>query len=315
MINVAKIFVGVDVSKDHLDVYITHVDKSMRFKNSDTGYKKLIAELLQHDVQVVAFESTGGYEAKMARVLEKADFQIWLIDPSRIKAFIRSEGVKAKTDAIDAKMIALFASQKNRNYISKKFSDEHVDLRALAKRKEVLTTIIATEKKRFKQPIQTEYCKQMIQDHIEFMEQQKGKLEQKIKALISKNDDWKEKSSMIQSIPGVGEGTATILISHMPELGEIENKQIAALIGVAPYTQQSGSYSGAASIYGGRSMPRWYLYMATLTGVRYNPVLKEFYNKLRNAGKPAKVALVACMNKLIGIINTMLATNTYWKNA
>ena len=246
---------------------------------------------------------------------EKANLQIWLIDPSRIKAFIRSEGIKAKTDAIDAKMIAQFAAQKNRSYSALKLSKKHLELRALAKRKEALTGIIASEKKRLKHPMQTEECKAMIQDHIAFIEKQKKELEQKIKALISEDSEWQKKASIIQSIPGVGDGTTAVLISHMPELGTIENKQVAALIGVVPYTQQSGSHIGKASIYGGRFLPRGYLYMATLAGIRYNPILKAFYNRLRDIGKPAKVALVAAMNKLIGIINTMLRKNTYWENS
>jgi len=146
----AKIIVGVDVSKDHLDIYIIPVNKHIRIKNSDTGFKKLLKELSSYEVQCIAFESTGGYEAPMARLLEQSGYQTWLIDPVRIKAFIKSEGIKAKTDIIDAKMIAMFVAQKERKYTPKPLPAEHFELRALVKRRESLTDMISMEKKRLK---------------------------------------------------------------------------------------------------------------------------------------------------------------------
>lgn len=314
MNKIAKIFVGVDVSKDSLDIYFSRINNHFQVKNTDRGLKEFVKELSLHEgIECIAFESTGGYEAKMARTLEKAGYQTWLIDPSRIKAFIRSEGIKAKTDTIDARMIALFASQKQRSYIPKPLSENHSELRALVKRKEALTDMISMEKKRLKHPLQTSFTQESIADMIMLMEKQKSLVEQKISAVIASNSIWKEKAAIIQSIPGVGETTATALISHMPELGEIDHKKIAALIGLAPYTRESGSYRGKASIYGGRFSPRLPLYMAALTGARCNPVLEEFYQRLINNGKLPKVALIATMRKLICIINAMLRDQTYWK--
>jgi len=311
----AKIIVGVDVSKDHLDIYIIPVNKHIRIKNSDTGFKKLLKELSSYEVQCIAFESTGGYEAPMARLLEQSGYQTWLIDPVRIKAFIKSEGIKAKTDIIDAKMIAMFVAQKERKYTPKPLPAEHFELRALVKRRESLTDMISMEKKRLKMPTQTEYCKELINDLVQSLEKQKDIVEKTINSFIARNDDWKRKSLIIQSIPGVGSVTASALISHMPELGTIENKPIAALLGVAPYTRQSGNYLGNASIYGGRPTPRWPLYMAALAATRFNPVFKEFYQRLINAGKAFKVALVATMRKLICTINVMLKNNAHWRFA
>lgn len=311
MHNLTKIFVGVDVSKDHLDIYILHIDKILRMNNTATGFKKLIQELSVYEIECVAFESTGGYERKMEQALQKAGYKTWMLDPARVKAFIRSEGIKAKTDIMDAKMIALFASQKEMKYVSNVLSVNHIELRSLVKRKEALINMMSMEKKRFNLPFQTTLCKELIDDNLKFLKKQKDRVEQEIKTLIINDDSWKHKASIIQSIPGVGEATAAALISHMPDDG----KQIAALLGVAPYTQESGQYKGKASIYGGRATPRWPLYMATLTGVRCNPVLKEFYQRLRGAGKSAKGALTAAMRKLICIINVMIRDDAYWKTA
>jgi transposase len=313
MNKVTKIFVGVDVSKDRLDIYFTQINRSLHVNNTDAGIKKFIGELSGYEIECVAFESTGGYEAKMARKLEKVGYQTWLLDPSQVKAFIRSRGVKAKTDAIDAKMIALFASQKERSYIPKPFSENQIKLRALVKRKEALTVMASNEKKRLRHPLQTVATKGSIADMLLFIEKQKSEIELQIKTLIKSDDEWIKKDAIIRSVPGVGDATAAVLISHMPELGLVEGNKIAALIGVAPYTNQSGAFVGKASIYGGRFTVRLPLYMATLTGVRCNSKLKKFYNRLRENGKPAKVALVAAMRKLICIINQMLQDQTYWK--
>lgn len=316
MNKVAKIFVGVDVSKDRLDIYLARINKPFQVENTDRGFKDFVKELSRYEgIECIAFESTGGYEAKMAGALEKAGYQTWRIDPSRIKAFIRSEGIKAKTDTIDARMIALFASQKQRSYTPKPLPENHSELRALVKRKEALTDMISMEKKRLKHPLQTGFTQESIADMMQLMEKQKSLIEKKIKEVVASDDSWKEKAAIIQSIPGVGETTAATLISHMPELGELDHKKIAALIGLAPYTRESGSYRGKASIYGGRFSPRLPLYMAALTGARCNPVLKEFYQRLINNGKPPKVALIASMRKLICIINAMLRDQTYWKMA
>lgn len=313
MNKITNIVVGVDVSKDRLDIHFSQINRPLQVNNTDAGIKKFINELSGYEIECVAFESTGGYEAKMARKLEKAGYQTWTLDPSQVKAFIRSRGVKAKTDAIDAKMIALFALQRERPYVPKPFSENQIKLRALVKRKEALTSMIADEKKRLKHPMQTDSSRESIADTLLFIEKQKSIIEAQIKILIKSDDEWIKKDAIMRSIPGVGEATSTVLISHMPELGFVDDNKIAALIGVAPYTHQSGLYTGKASIYGGRFTPRLPLYMATLTGVRCNPMLKKFYDRLRKAGKPAKVALVAAMRKLICLINQMLHDQTYWK--
>ena len=316
MNKLTKIFVGVDVSKDHLDIHLFPLSKSFRVQNTDAGLKKLTKELSLHEnIECIAFESTGGYESKMARTLQKAEYQTWLIDPVCIKSFIRSEGIMAKTDMIDAKMIALFSSQKKRKYVPKPLSDDHIELRALVKRKEALTKMIAEEKRRLVHPLQTVTCRLSITDMIQILEQQKSKIDRMITKAIASNNEWGRRAEIMRSIPGVGEVTAAVLVSYMPELGSVDHKKIAALMGVAPYSKESGYHKGKASIYAGRFAPRLPLYMATLTGVRCNPVLKEFYTRLRNAGKPAKVALVAAMRKLLSIINAMLRDQIPWKTA
>jgi len=312
MNNLPKVFVGVDVSKNNLDVFVHPVKKQLKIENSEEGVAKLKKELSGYDVQRVVCESSGGYEYLLLSTLKNSGYKTWLVDPKRIKAFIVSEGIKAKTDAIDAKMIARFAAEKDSTYESQRcFDEESTKLSALYKRKTDLTEMLVMEKLRLDHPM-TKACKNLIEQHIDFLEQQRQAVDSEIDTMIKNNNDWSNKAKIVESVPGIGKATAAALIAELPELGKIENKQIAALLGVAPFTRQSGEWKGNASISGGRSAPRNAVYMATLSAMRYNPVIKIFYERLRKAGKPAKVAIVAAMRKMITIINTILRKAQMW---
>lgn len=314
MKNLAQVWVGVDVSKDHLDIHIYPINKGFRVENNDKGIKSLIRKLKQFSVQRVGFESSGGYEFLLKDLLKKAKNSCWIIDPRRIRSFRASEGIKVKTDPTDAKMIAAFVAVKTPAYTNFELPEEQDELKALVRRKKDVTEAIAKEKKRLKHP-QQRHCIDEIESSIAFHEQQIKKLESRIDALLNAHDEWKQKYSIIESIPGVGKTTATALIAHMPELGRIEGKQAAALLGVAPYNNQSGKFIGKAFIRDGRSLPRHSLYMAALTASRSNPVLSKFYKRLIDDGKKPKVALVAIMRKLIVMINAMLKTMENWRVA
>lgn len=311
---ITKNYVGVDVAKNWLDVYIHPEGKFMKVDNTQEGINKLLRIFSQNNVAQIVCESSGGYENLLIKLCLDAGYQVWRVDPKRVKAFIASEGIKAKTDKIDAKMIAIFASQKELSYTQNKRSDSDEKLRALVRRKADLTEMAALEKRRLKAPT-GQFHKDRIEKHLEFMDQEIQALEIEIQELIEQDTVLSAKSDILQSVPGIGKTTATALIADMPELGKIDNKKVAALLGVVPYTKQSGMHKGCEIISGGRPAPRKALYMAALCATRYNDPMKKFYKRLRENGKRPKVAVVAVMNKLIVTMNAMLRDNRKWGHA
>ncbi len=311
MKNISKIYVGVDVAKMHLDVYLHPINKAFRIFNNEIGIHKLVATLKDYSVKRVVCEASGGYEFDFVQILRKLNYDVWVVEPRRIKAFIRSEGIYAKTDQIDAKMIACFAVEKNPKNAPIILSAAEQHLRSLINRKQDLTKALIAEKNRLQQS-HNGYCKKSIKRSIEFIEKEIESLTKEIDRLIDEDNDWNNKSKIIQSIPGVGKVSAAVIIAAMQELGKVNGKQAAAIVGVAPYTRQSGTYRGTVGILGGRSVVRDVIYMAALSASKCNNVLKEFYKRLRNAGKRPKVAVVAVMRKLIVILNAMIRDKKFW---
>jgi transposase len=311
--NLTKIFVGVDISKDSLDVHLLPEKKYFRVQNDTSGLQKLMQNLSEYTVARIVCEASGGYETLLIRTLSQANYPIWLIEPKRIKAFIASEGIKAKTDKIDAAMIALFAQQKELSEQTRikvsKLNEEL--LKELVKYKNNLTGIAAQEKTRMNHP-QAIFCKEKMQQHIAFLNEQIEKVEKEIEQLIKSDDDWQQKQTIITSMPGAGKSTASALIAFMPELGKIGNKQAAALAGLVPYTKESGTYTKTATIREGRPLPRKALYMSALSAIQHNQDFKIFYNRLRESGKKPKVAIVAVMRKFIVLANVLLTENRTW---
>lgn len=311
MKNVANVFVGVDVSKLFLDICLYPKNLFFKVKNNDDGIEKFFDTLSSYEIERVAFESSGGYENLLLDHCQQAGYAVWQIDPKLVKAFIISEGVKAKTDKIDAKMIALFASKKEPRHEKMAIAENQKKLRALVQRRDALVAMSSMEKKRLNGPMAT-YCKVDIEEMLKIFADSINAFEVKIQKIIAEDSKMRQRKEILESIPGIGSTTAASLIAHMPELGDITNKQAAALIGVAPYSKQSGMYQGNEMISGGRFAPRCALYMAALSACRYNPVMKHFYGRLRCAGKKPKIAVVAVMNKLICTINAMCTKNTKW---
>jgi transposase len=312
-INLSKKFVGVDVSKNSLDVYIHPAKKSYKFTNNPDGIDEFISILSNFSsIDKVACEATGGYEKLMIKILRNNGFNVWRINPRQMNAFIKSESVHAKTDAIDAKYIALFASQKTQSYDLFALSADENALKELSKRRAVLIEIAKQEKTRFKNPNSTEFCKKSIKKHLKFLEIEIDEVDDSIKVILTQSDELKEKAKIITSMPGIGNTTAAVLLSELPELGKIENKQIAALIGVAPYSKQSGLYKGMSKISGGRRIIRRGLYMAALAATRFNPQLKVFYTRLISAGKKSNVAIIAVIKKMIHILNAIVKKGELW---
>ena len=311
--NITNAAVGVDISKNHLDYYIHPTENLLRIPNTPCGLRRFLRELSGINVKQIVCEASGGYERLMVKTLRKNGYKVWVVDPKRIKAFKDSKGRRAKTDAIDAKMIALFAAQELCEYELYRPSEEEEKINTLTKRRSTLISMIVNEKKRLQQTSDCD-CKQSIKIVIQCLEKQLEKIGNKCGFIIKGQDKLQKKADIMQSMRGVGTITAHSLISLVPELGKVGDKEIAAIVGVAPETRQSGKYIGHAFIRGGRSVARKVLYMAALTASRSNPVLREFYNRLISKGKKPKVALVAVMRKMIVILNAMLMKEELWVN-
>lgn len=311
MNNVSQIFVGIDVAKDFLDIHLNPVERSFRVTNNNKGVRQLCKVIADYEVKQIACESTGGYEYLLRKTLSEHNYDLWIVDPRRMRAFINSEGIKAKTDKIDAQMIALFASQKKPTYQAFRTSVDEDHVSALCHRRTSLIIMLGEEENRLQHPQQI-FCRKEIQKHVTFLKKQIKAIELNINGIIKKNDKLSSKARIIESVPGLGRINAVTLMTEMPELGHISDKQAAALLGVAPIIKQSGPSKGTAIIKGGRFYARQVFYMAILSAVRFNPKIKEFYARLKAAGKRSKVALIACMRKLICILNHMITEGKTW---
>jgi len=311
MNNISQNFVGIDISKKTLDIHVYPLNKSFKVPNTQSGIEKLIADLKPLHTELTVCEATGGYESLLLKMFHEASINIWLVDPKRARAFIIFEGINAKTDKIDAHMLALFASKKMPKHQLYALSQTEELIRELVRRRKQLVINLTQEKIRLDKTSQ-EYCKQSVQDHIDYLLEKIDETNKEIDTLISADADLNNKRNIIESVPGVGKITAFTLLAHMPELGHVNKKQIAALLGVVPYVRQSGNYKGTSGIKGGRGEARDCMYMAAVSASQYNQPLKKSYDKWIEAGKKPKVALGALMHKMIVRINTMIKNNELW---
>lgn len=305
MKKIAKVHIGVDISKNNLDIHIYPLGRAFRIDNSEAAIKKLIKEIAQYDVAQIACEATGGYEKRLNWSLRKSNYTLWVIDPRRVKAFIVASGCKSKNDKIDAKKIAEFASQNTPAYTAINRSESQEQLQALVNRKNDYIRVLAAEKARLKSPSHV-YNTADIKESIELLEAKIKSIELGIQTLIQKDEKLTAKAIILKSVPGLGKAAVATILAFLPEAGELNDKEIAALVGVCPYDNDSGSYKGKRFIRGGRKIIRDILYMCALTTIKYHLPLKQFYDQLRAAKKPFKVAIVAVMRKLIIIANALL---------
>jgi transposase len=302
-------FVGIDIAKDSMEVRVHQEPESKEYANNEDGLAKLISKMKKLSPSLIVVESTGGYEAEAASELQAAGLPIAVINPRYIRDFARSIGILAKTDKIDARVIALYAAtiQPMPRVLP---DDETQKLRAIMMRRHQVISMLTSEKNRLQQA--NKAVKGHIQSHIKWLEQELDYINRELKELVKNNIEWQEKDRIIQSVPGVGPNLSITLLSELPELGNLNRKQIAALAGVAPFNRDSGTLRGKRTTWGGRQIVRTATYMSTFVATRYNPLLKAFFNRLIEAGKPYKVALVACMRKLLSILNVMLKNHTLW---
>jgi transposase len=305
------IHVGIDVAKAKLDVCLLPTGQTLSVRNDDDGISKIIALLKQHPVQLVLLEATGRYERRVASELLGAGFKVTVVNPRQARDFARALGKLAKTDKIDAATLAEFAKL-GHTRLCEKQPENRVILDDLVTRRRQVTQMLAMEKTRAQVP-QDKQTRTMIAKVIRLLDQQREDLDRRIAQLIESDDDWRNKRDLLSSVPGVGQVTASQLVADLPELGKLNRQQIAALVGVAPINRDSGMMRGKRTIFGGRASVRRVLYMSTFCAMKFNPVIKRFAERLRAAGKPFKVTLIAAMRKLLTILNLMLKENRSWE--
>ena len=307
---VTESWVGIDVCKRYLDVYIRPSAEKFQVKNNRLGIEQLIERLKPLEPQRIILEATGGMEIEAAVKLSSVGLAVVVINPRQGRDFAKATGVLAKTDALDARILAHFG-EAIRPPVRPMSAEGERQLKELVNRRRQLVEMINGEKARLRG--KKGHIRQDIQEHLEWLEKRLEKIEQQLQQQIATHSPWQEKVQQLKSVPGIGEVVATTLVALLPELGQLKGKQIASLVGVAPLNRDSGRWKGKRRISGGRALVRRALYMATLVGVRFNPVLKDFYQRLLGKGKLKKVALTACMRKLLVILNAMVKQGQSWQ--
>lgn len=303
-------FVGIDVSKNRLDVAIRPSGKIWTVANDAKGIKSLVDALTDLNPLLIVMESTAGLEMPVAVDLAAAGLNVVIVNPRQVRDFARATGKLAKTDRIDAQILARFGEMVRPEV--RPLKDEQIqELSALISRRRQIVDMLTAEKNRLTSA--PKRIQKDIKAHIQWLEKRLDNVDDEIQKRIKASPIWREKEAILQSVPGVGPVLTASLLCDLPELGRLNRRQVAALVGVAPLNRDSGLFRGKRKVWGGRANIRAVLYMATLSSVRANSVLKLFYNRLCGEGKPPKVALTACMRKLITILNSMIKNNTPWQ--
>lgn len=309
MLETAGIFVGIDVSKSWLDIAIHESEINWRAENEDAGISSLVKRLKKMQPTLIVLEATGGYEMQLVAELVHAKLPVVVTNPRKVRAFARSTGKLAKTDKLDAKLLAHFAAA-IRPTIRPMPSDEEEQLTGLLVRRRQLVDMLIVEKNRLHTVRPA--LREDIREHLTWLQAKLSKLDEEIDRFLKSSSLWIEKDAILRSTPGVGRVTSCTLLAMLPELGTLNRQEIAALVGVAPVNKDSGRKQGKRRVYGGRATVRSVLYMAAMAAKRYNPRIKKFYEELLCRGKEKMVALTACMRKLIVILNAMIRTNQPW---
>lgn len=301
--------VGIDVSKARLDVAIRPTAESFSVANDEGGHKELRRRLLKMKPERIVLEPTGGYESSVVQVLAAAKLPVAVVNARQVRDFAKATGRLAKTDRIDADMLAHFA-EAIRPEIREIPDEKLLELEALVNRRRQLVDMRASETKRKQTAPKSVHLN--IDEVIEFLTNQLADIDDDMQKLIKTTPAWRDADDLLQSVPGVGPVLAVTLTALVPELGKLDRKEIAALVGVAPFNRDSGTHTGKRTTWGGRAPVRAVLYMAAIAARRYNPTLATMYNRLVANGKTPMVALVACMRKLLTILNAMKRDSRLW---
>jgi transposase len=302
-------FVGIDVSKAQFDVAVRPSGETWTVAHDEAELSGLVARLRTLAPALIVVEATGGWEVALVGALAAALLPVAVVNPRQVRDFARSTGTLAKTDRLDAQSLAHFA-EALRPQPRPLPTAQAQELSALLQRRRQLVEMLTAEKNRL--PLAARRIRPQLQAHIAWLQQQITQFDDDLRELVRSSPLWRDKEDLLRSTPGVGPVLATTLVAALPELGTLTRQQIAALVGVAPLNRDSGTLRGRRTVWGGRAQVRTVLYMSTLVAVRHNPVLAAFYQRLRAAGKAPKVALTACMRKLLTILNAMLKHHTRW---
>jgi transposase len=308
-------FVGIDVSKENLDWAVHDSREGGQTTHDEAGLEALVARLQELKPELVVLEATGGLEMSVLAALSVAGLPVAVVNPRQVRDFARASGHLAKTDRLDAKCIAHFAAAM-KPALTPMPEATTLELELILARRRQLIGMIVAEKNRLTGllgPRRVVRVVSSVQRVIKALEKEVEKLDDELKTKIEQSPLWRAKDQLLRSVPGVGPGTSRTLLLDLPELGTLDRKQIAALVGLAPFSFDSGKMKGRRRIWGGRATVRSMLYMAVVTCTRYNPVIRAFYERLVAAGKPGKVALTACMHKLLTILNAMVKANRPWQ--
>ena len=309
----AQTFIGIDVSKQWLEVAAHEQDYQFRCANRASAFAALLAELIDLRPALIVLEATGGLERAVVSALHGAGLPVVVVNPRQVRDFAKALGQLAKTDRLDARVLAAFAAAIKPSLRPIKANDE-LELDALVGRRDQLVEMLADEKNR-RAAAATDSLRDEIQQHIDWLNGRIAELDQQLKKLVQGSARWQVKDQILQSTPGIGPVVSSLLLAQLPELGTLNRQQISKLVGVAPLNRDSGQQRGSRHIFGGRANVRRVLYMAALTASRCNPVIKAFYERLQARQKPFKVAITACMRKLLTIINFMVRDGSSWKSA
>lgn len=311
--------VGIDVSKNHLDAHVHETRLAFRVNNDDAGIEQLVEQLTALAPQRIVMEATGGYESAAFATLSIRGLPVAVVNPRSSKHFARATNRLAKTDQVDAACLAEFAAALQPR-ITPLPDEEAAELDfVMTRRRQLIEQLVSEKNRRTNPQIQRlgadSRIKQSLERHIAWLEKEITRFDDQVKKLIQRSPAWKQKDDLLQSVPGVGPTTSANLLAHLPELGQLDRKKIAALAGLAPYNADSGHRSMPRHIRGGRACARTALYMATVAAVTHNPSLRTFHKRLLAAGKNGQVALTACMRKLLTILNAILRDNRPWSPA
>jgi len=309
IVTAEQIYVGVDVSKKQLDIAVRPGDESWSVPNDQGGIGELVAKLKPLEPALVVLEATGGLEFPVAAELATAEIPVAVVNPRQVRDFARANGRLAKTDRLDAQTIAHFGVAVQPRPSRLPDAETQALEAQLARRRQVVS-MIAAEKNRLGTaagPVRRD-----IQRHITWLNKDLGKLDKDLGDIICQSPLWRMRDDLLRSAPGIGKVVSVTLLAELPELGTVNHKQIASLVGIAPLNRDSGTMRGRRTIWGGRGRVRAVLYMATLSAIRSNPVIKAFYERLCAAGKAKKTAITACMRKLLVILNSMIKHGTPW---
>lgn len=308
-----EVFVGIDVSKDRLDVHVLPQGEAFAVTRDGKGLEQLIGRLQEQKPALVAVEATGGFEIIVAAALAGAGLPLVVVNPAQIRHFAQAVGKRAKTDPVDALVIARFVEAVRPAPRPLPDAEARLLAELVTRRRQIIEMLVA-ERQREKRTGNARVRKSLVR-HIKMLEKELLEVDNDIDAVVRGSPAWRDKEDLLVSVPGIGKTLARSLLAELPELGNLDRRSIASLAGLAPYTRQSGRWRGRSMISGGRAAARSALFLAALVGSRCNPILKAFYRRLLSAGKPKMIALIALARKLLTILNAILRDQRPWQTA